>query len=61
MLSVIYIAIQITSIWLASIFGFAGVESKTAWEHTHKFSSGEPWKTECRASAWKLPPMPITN
>lgn len=40
-LSVIYIAIQITSIWLASIFGFAGVESKTAWEHTHKFSSGE--------------------
>lgn len=40
-LSVIYIAIQITSIWLASIFGFAGVESKTAWEHTHKFSSGQ--------------------
>jgi uncharacterized membrane protein (DUF485 family) len=40
-LSVIYIAIQITSIWLASIFGFAGVESKTAWKYTHKFTSAE--------------------
>lgn len=50
-LSVIYIAIQITSIWLASIFGFAGVESKTAWKNTHKFSSDqalEHWMSQQR-------------
>jgi hypothetical protein len=38
-LSVIYIAIQAVSVWLASIFGFAGVESKKAWEYTHKFNN----------------------
>ncbi|KAF1021045.1 MAG: hypothetical protein GAK37_03503 [Pseudomonas sp.] len=40
-LSAIYVAIQITSIWLASIFGFAGIESKTAWQYTHKFPSSQ--------------------
>jgi hypothetical protein len=38
-LSVIYVAIQAVSVWLASIFGFAGVESKKAWEYTHKFNN----------------------
>ncbi|MBK5000550.1 hypothetical protein IAE37_002826 [Pseudomonas sp. S31] len=38
-LSVIYIAIQAVSVWLASIFGFAGIESKKAWEYTHKFNN----------------------
>lgn len=38
-LSVIYIAIQAVSVWMASIFGFAGAESKKAWEYTHKFNS----------------------
>ncbi|WP_175652576.1 PXPV repeat protein [Pseudomonas sp. Marseille-P9899] len=38
-LSVIYIAIQVVSVWMASIFGFAGAESKKAWEYTHKFNS----------------------
>ncbi|MDR6715419.1 hypothetical protein J2W83_005063 [Pseudomonas hunanensis] len=38
-LSVIYIAIQAVSVWLASIFGFAGVESKKAWEYTHAFNT----------------------
>lgn len=38
-LSVIYVAIQAVSVWLASIFGFAGVESKKAWEYTHRFNS----------------------
>ncbi len=38
-LSVIYVAIQAVSVWLASIFGFAGIESKKAWEYTHKFNN----------------------
>ncbi|MCT8166721.1 MULTISPECIES: hypothetical protein [unclassified Pseudomonas] len=38
-LSVIYIAIQAVSVWLASIFGFAGIKSKEAWEYTHKFNN----------------------
>ncbi|ROZ83896.1 hypothetical protein EF096_07325 [Pseudomonas neustonica] len=38
-LSVIYVAIQAVSVWLASIFGFAGVESKKAWFYTHKFNN----------------------
>lgn len=38
-LSVIYVAIQAVSVWLASIFGFAGVESKKAWEYTHAFNN----------------------
>lgn len=38
-LSVIYVAIQAVSVWLASIFGFAGVESKKAWEYSHSFNN----------------------
>lgn len=40
-LSVIYVAIQAVSVWLASIFGFAGVESKKAWFYTHKFNNAD--------------------
>lgn len=40
-LSVIYIAIQAVSVWLASIFGFAGVESKKAWAYSHAFNNAD--------------------
>lgn len=51
-LSVIYVAIQAVSVWLASIFGFAGVESKKAWEYTHKFNNAaelERWMENQRS------------
>jgi hypothetical protein len=41
MLSVIYLAIQGISIWLASLYYFAGTHSKKAWEITNKYSSVE--------------------
>lgn len=40
-LSVIYIAIQCITCWLASIFGFAGVHSRRAYDYTHKFNSAD--------------------
>ncbi len=40
-LSVIYIAIQCITCWLASIFGFAGVHSRRAYNYTHKFNSAD--------------------
>jgi len=41
MLSLIYIAIQGISIWLASKYYFAGVHSRTAWRLTHKYATAE--------------------
>lgn len=38
-LSVIYLAIQMLSLWIASIYGFVGKQSKKAWEYTHKFNN----------------------
>ncbi|WP_462380268.1 hypothetical protein [Pseudomonas sp. Marseille-QA0892] len=43
-LSVIFVAIQAVSVWLASIFDFAGNESHKAWETTHKFNSAEQYE-----------------
>jgi hypothetical protein len=40
-LSVIYVAIQCITCWLASIFGFAGVHSRRAYNYTHKFNSAD--------------------
>ncbi|MGL5201723.1 MAG: hypothetical protein ACRC9G_22585 [Aeromonas veronii] len=41
MLSLIYIAIQGISIWLASKYHFAGTHSKTAWRLTHEYATAE--------------------
>lgn len=41
MLSLIYIAIQGISIWLASKYYFAGTHSHTAWRLTHKYATAE--------------------
>ncbi|MNG81884.1 hypothetical protein D3C79_405500 [compost metagenome] len=41
MLSVIYIAIQAISMWLASRYFFAGTHSATAWKDTHEYSTSE--------------------
>lgn len=41
MLSVIYIAIQGISIWLASKYHFTGIHSRTAWRLTHKYATAE--------------------
>ncbi|CAE6880056.1 conserved membrane protein of unknown function [Pseudomonas marincola] len=41
MLSLIYIAIQGISIWLASRYYFAGTHSYTAWRLTHKYATAE--------------------
>ncbi len=41
MLSLIYMAIQGISIWLASNYYFAGTHSETAWRLTHKYATGE--------------------
>lgn len=38
-LSVLFIFIQVTSTFLAYMFGFAGTHSRKAWELTHKFGS----------------------
>lgn len=38
-LSVLFIFIQVTSTFLAYMFGFAGTHSRKAWELTHKFAS----------------------
>lgn len=38
-LSGLFVFIQLTSTFLAYIFGFAGTHSRKAWEMTHKFSS----------------------
>lgn len=38
-LSGLFIFIQVTSTYLAFIYGFAGTHSRKAWELTHKFSS----------------------
>lgn len=38
-LSGLFVFIQLTSTFLAFIFGFAGTHSRKAWELTHKFSS----------------------
>lgn len=38
-LSVLFVFIQITSTFLAYMFGFAGTHSRKAWELTHKFGS----------------------
>lgn len=40
-LSAIYLAIQGITLWLASIFHFAGVHSRDAWELTHKYKTAE--------------------
>jgi hypothetical protein len=40
-LSAIYVAIQGVTIWLAAIFGFAGVHSRRAWEYTHRFNTAD--------------------
>ena len=40
-LSVIYLAIQGISIWLASIFGFQGNKSREAWTYTHRFNTAD--------------------
>lgn len=40
-LSGLFIFIQVTSTYLAFIFGFAGTHSRKAWELTHKFSSAD--------------------
>ena len=40
-LSAIYLAIQGITLWLASIFHFAGVHSRGAWELTHKYKTAE--------------------
>ncbi|MDM5057192.1 hypothetical protein OB930_00500 [Aeromonas rivipollensis] len=41
MLSLIYIAIQGISIWLASKYYFAGTHSQTAWRLTHEYATAE--------------------
>jgi len=41
MLSLIYIAIQGISIWLASRYYFAGTHSSTAWRLTHEYATAE--------------------
>ncbi|MDH4564186.1 hypothetical protein [Pseudomonas sp. BN411] len=41
MLSLIYIAIQGISIWLASKYYFAGTHSYTAWRLTHEYATAE--------------------
>lgn len=41
MLSLIYIAIQGISIWLASRYHFAGTHSRTAWRLTHEYATAE--------------------
>ncbi len=41
MLSLIYIAIQGISIWLASKYHFAGTHSHTAWRLTHEYATAE--------------------
>lgn len=41
MLSLIYIAIQGISIWLASRYYFAGTHSPTAWRLTHEYATAE--------------------
>ncbi|PYC29599.1 hypothetical protein DMO17_02570 [Aquipseudomonas alcaligenes] len=41
MLSLIYIAIQGISIWLASKYYFAGTHSFTAWRLTHEYATAE--------------------
>jgi len=38
-LSVLFVFIQVTSTFLAYMFGFAGTHSRKAWELTHKFAS----------------------
>ena len=41
MLSLIYVAIQGISLWLASRYFFAGTHSHTAWQRTHKYATSE--------------------
>lgn len=42
-LSVVYIAIQIVMFWLSIRYGFAGKESKKAWQNTYKFKTAEQY------------------
>jgi hypothetical protein len=53
-LSVIYVAIQAVSVWLASIFGFAGVESQKAWFYTHKFNNSAELERWMEAQRTKI-------
>ncbi len=53
-LSVIYVAIQAVSVWLASIFGFAGVESQKAWFYTHKFNNADELERWLEAQRTKI-------
>lgn len=53
-LSVVYVAIQVVMFWLSIKYGFAGTESRLAWDITHKFKTAEQYDTWLKAMRNKI-------
>lgn len=53
-LSLIYVAIQGITIWLAMVYGFSGVHSRRAWQFTYRFNTAEEMSQWMQAQRIKI-------